>query len=142
MDRLLKVLRNPHKFLCSLEVAVAQEDKHDNVDEHIIRVATTSGKNLLSLSISREIGQHITSALTQAIPSIDIDGNVRAMFEDENQQENQLAAVALDQLIAEAVSSEMLEDEPEALQMLSIFRLRLLKSLELVEQAIAALPKD
>ncbi len=46
------------------------------------------------------------------------------------------------QLIAEAISPDMLEDEPDALQMLSKFRDRLLKSLEHVEKAIASLPKE
>jgi hypothetical protein len=46
------------------------------------------------------------------------------------------------QLVSQAVALEMLEDEPEAAQMLCKFRDRLLKSLEHVEQAIASLPKD
>jgi hypothetical protein len=46
------------------------------------------------------------------------------------------------QLVSQAVALEMLEDEPDALQMLSKFRDRLLKSLEHVEKAIASLPKD
>jgi hypothetical protein len=49
--------------------------------------------------------------------------------------------VALDQMVADAVSPEMLEDEPEAAQHLAEFRNRLLKSLELVDQAIASLSK-
>jgi len=51
-------------------------------------------------------------------------------------------AIALDQLITEAVSEDMLEDEPDAAAMLAEFRSRLLKSLERVDRAIAALPKD
>jgi|SRR5665213_3501358 len=51
-------------------------------------------------------------------------------------------AIALDQLITEAVSEDMLEDEPDAAAMLAEFRSRLLKSLEHVDRAIAALPKD
>jgi hypothetical protein len=49
--------------------------------------------------------------------------------------------VALDQLVADAISPDMLEDEPDAPRMLGEFRTRLLKSLEHVEKAIAALPK-
>ena len=45
------------------------------------------------------------------------------------------------QLVSQAVAPEMLQDEPEAAQILSKFRARLLKSLEHVEQAIASLPK-
>jgi hypothetical protein len=49
--------------------------------------------------------------------------------------------VALDHLVAEAISLDMLEDEPDAAQQLSEFHARLLKSLELVDKAIASLPK-
>jgi hypothetical protein len=45
------------------------------------------------------------------------------------------------QLVSQAVAPEMLEDEPEAVQMLSKFRDRLLKSLKHVEKAIASLPR-
>lgn len=45
------------------------------------------------------------------------------------------------QLVSQAIAPGMLEDEPEAAQMLSKFRVRLLKSLEHVEKAIASLQK-
>jgi hypothetical protein len=96
----------------------------------------------MSLSISHKIGQHFTSALIPATPSIKIDGSVSALFDDEVQQTNKRSAIAFDQLVAEAIAPEMLEDELEAAQMLSKFRERLLKSLEHVEKAIASLPKD
>ena len=137
----MKAPRNPQRFPCTLDVAVNQENEHDDTGEAIIRIATPSGQNLISLSIAREIGLHLADAIIQATPSIIFDGSVTVMFDDEAQQTIQVAAVALDQLVAEAIAPEMLEDEPEAEQMLSKFRDRLLKSLEQVEQAIAALPK-
>jgi hypothetical protein len=97
---------------------------------------------LISLSIAREIGRQIASALVQATPSINIDGSVTVMFDDDVQQTVQVAIVDIDQLVAEAIALEMLEDEPDALQMLAKFRDRLLKSLEHVEKAIASLPED
>lgn len=142
MKRSLKAPRNPQKISCTLEIAVMQGSQYNDSGENVIRIATPSGKNLLSLSISREIGQHIASALAQASPSISIDGSVSTMFDDAFEQTNQTATVALDQLVAEAVAPEMLEDEPDAVQMLSKFHIRLLKSLELVEQVIATRPKD
>jgi len=51
-------------------------------------------------------------------------------------------AIALDHLVANAISTDMLEDEPDAATMLAEFRSRLLKSLEYVDQAIALLAKD
>jgi hypothetical protein len=138
----LKAPCNPHRLSCTLKLTANQENEHDDTGEAVIRIATPSGQNLISLSIAREIGQHIISTITQANPSIDIDGTVTVILDDEVQQTIQVAAVALDQLVAEAIAPEMLEDEPEAAQMLSKFRDRLLKSLEHVEKAIASLPKD
>ena len=138
----MKAPHNPHRLSCTLEVAGNQENEHDDTGEAVIRIATPSGQNLVSLSIAHEIVQHIASARAQATPSINIDGNVTVMFDDDVQQTAQVEIVDIDQLVAEAVAPEMLEDEPEAAQMLSKFRDRLLKSLEHVEQAIASLPKD
>jgi hypothetical protein len=138
----LKAPRNPHRLSCTLEVADNPENEQVDTGEAVIRVVTPSGQNLISLSIAREIGQHITSARAQATPSINIEGSVTVMFDDDVQQTIQVVTVGLDQLVAEAISTEMLEDEPEAAQMLFHFRDRLLKSLEHVEQALASLPKD
>lgn len=95
----------------------------------------------MSLSISREIGLHLTNALVRAEPTIDLSGNVSVIFDDEFQSTDIAATISLDQLVANAGSSDMLEDEPEAASMLAGFRSRLLKSLEFVEKAIASLPK-
>jgi hypothetical protein len=138
----LKAPRNPHRLSCTLELTADKENEHDDTGDAVIHITTPSGQNLMSLSISHEIGQHFTSAPAQATPTIDIDGIATVMFDDDAQQMIQAAAVGLDQLVAEAIAPEMLEDEPEAAEMLSKFRHRLLKSLEHVEQAIASLPKD
>jgi hypothetical protein len=138
----LKAPRNPHRLSCTLELSANQVNELDDTGEAVIRIATPSGRNLISLSIAREIGQQLASERAQATPTINIDGSVTVMFGDDVQQTAQVEIVDIDQLVAEAVAPEMLEDEPEAEQMLSKFRDRLLKSLEHVEQAIASLPKD
>jgi len=138
----LKAPRNPHQLSCTLELTANQENEHDDTGEAVIRIATPSGQNLISLSIAREISQHITSARAQATPSINIDGSVTVIFDDDVQQTIQVVTVELELLVAEAIAPKMLEDEPEAAQMLFKFRDRLLKSLEHVEQAIASPPKD
>jgi hypothetical protein len=51
-------------------------------------------------------------------------------------------ATALDQLVAEAISPDMLYDEQNITAMLSELRARLLKSIEYVDQGIASLAKD
>jgi hypothetical protein len=138
----LKAPRNPHRLSCTLELTYNQENRHDDTGEAVIRIATPSGQNLISLSIAHEISQNIASAITHATPSINIDGCVTVMFDDDVQRTTQVVAVGLDQLVAEAIGPDMLEDEPKAAQMLSKFRDRLIKSLEHVEKAIALLPKD
>jgi hypothetical protein len=142
MEGCLKAPRNLQRFSCMIDVVAMHENNHDGTDENVIRIATTSGRNLLSISISPEIGQHITSTSSQATASITIDGSVITIYDDEFQPIDQGGAVPLDQLVAAAVSPDMLEDEPGARTMLSMFRTRLLKSLEVVKQAIASLPKD
>lgn len=134
--------RIPHRISCTLELAADQESEHDDTGETVIRIAMPLGQSLLTVSISPEIGRHISSLLAQATPFIDLDGSVTVTVDAEVQQTIQVARVALDNLVAEAIAPEMLEDEPEAAQMLSKFRSRLLKSLEHVEQAIASRPKD
>jgi hypothetical protein len=118
-----------------------QENEHDDTGEAVFHIMTPSGQNLMSLSISRELGEHFNSAQAQATPSINIDGSVTVMFDDDVQKTVQVATAALDRLVSEAIAPEMLEDEPEAAQMLAKFRDRLLKSLEHVEKAIGSLPK-
>ena len=51
-------------------------------------------------------------------------------------------AIALDQLVAEAISPGMLDDEQNVETMLAELRARLLKSIEYVNLAIATLPKS
>jgi hypothetical protein len=136
-------LKAPHKFQrlsCTLEIASMQES--DDVSENVMRVTTKSGQNLLSLLIAPEIGQHIAAAYAEATCSINIDGCVVVMFEHEFQPSVHAAAIPLDQLVASAVSADMLEDELDATAMLTEFRARLLKSLEYVDQAIASFTKD
>jgi EAL domain-containing protein (putative c-di-GMP-specific phosphodiesterase class I) len=138
----LKTPRNPQRFPCTLEVAVNQKNEFDDTGDAVIHIATPSGQNLMSLSISCEISRHFTAALARATLSIDIDGSVTVILDDDVEQAIQKATVALDQLVSEAIAPEMLEDEPDAALMLAKFRDRLLKSLEQVGQAIASLPKD
>jgi hypothetical protein len=139
MEVFLKAPRKFQRFSCTLEIASMQES--DDAGKNVIRLTTNSGQNLLSLSIEPEIGQHIAAAYAEATASINIDGCVAVMFEHEFEPSVHAAAVPLDQLVASAVSADMLEDERDATAMLAEFRARLLKSLEYVNLAIATLPK-
>jgi hypothetical protein len=111
--------------------------------EHVtIELRETNGRSVALLSVPEDkLHQELSRIL---YPCVDLspDGSISTYFEECVQRPEVGDSVAVDQLIAEAVSPEMLEDELEAAQMLSKFRDRLLKSLEHVEQAIASLPKD
>jgi hypothetical protein len=135
----LKPPRNFRRMSCTLEIADMQES--DDFSENFIRLTTNSGQNLLSLSIAPEIGQYIATAYAEATASINIDGCVIIMFEHEFEPSVHAATVPLDQLVANAVSADMLKDEPDAATMLAEFRSRLFKSLEHIDQAIASLTK-
>ena len=136
----MKAPRNLQRFSCTLEIAVKQES--DDAGENVIRLKTDSGQDLLSLSIAPELGQHIGAAYTGTNVFIGIDGNVSVVFDNEFQLRDRAAFVSLDQLVASAVSPDMLEDEPDAAAMLVELHGRLLKSLEYVDEAIASLVKD
>ena len=107
----------------------------------VVELQDKAGLVVASMSVLKE---QLLSTITQELdhqPLVSLDGCV-SVFSDEVtllQLENQ--TIALDQLVAHAVSPEMLEDEPDTVQMLAKFRIRLLKSLQLVEQTIASLPK-
>ena len=75
-----------------------------------------------------------------AYPSLYLDGAVHVSINSDVQEPSVCKTYFVDQLVANAVSPEMLDDEPEAASMLTGFRARLLKSLEYVEKAIASLP--
>jgi hypothetical protein len=115
--------------------------ENEDTGENVMHVTNSSGQNLLSLTIAPEIGQHIAAAYAEATASINIDGCVAVMFEHEFEPSVHAAAIPLDQLVASAVSADMLEDERDATAMLTEFRARLLKSLEYVDQAITSLTK-
>ncbi len=69
---------------------------------------------------------------------IDIEGNVFAMdYDDPNDAGGE--RFPIDGLIREAVSDDMMEDEPDAIALLRKFRARLQASLSFVDEAIAKL---
>lgn len=71
-----------------------------------------------------------------AEPIIDLEGLVYAADLEEIETLPP-THVALDQIIAQAVSPDMLEDEPLAAELLTRFRERLILSLQHVDQALA-----
>ena len=107
----------------------------------VVELQYVDGLALASISVSSEqLLQGVAQKLAH-YPLISPDGFVSIASDEIVEALPDIHTTTLDQLIADAVSPEMLEDEPDAVHMLSEFRIRLLKSLDLVEQAIASLPK-
>ena len=107
----------------------------------VVELQFVDGLALASISVpSNQLLKAIAQKLVQ-YPLISLDGFVSIASDEIVEASRDDNTIALDQLVADAVSLEMLEDELEAPSMLAEFRIRLLKSLELVEQAIASLPK-
>ena len=108
----------------------------------VIELQFADGNALASMSVP---GAQLLRATAQKLapyPLISPAG-VMSMVSDEitiPQQESR--AISVDQLVANAVSADMLEDESDVATMLAEFRARLLKSLEYVDQAIVSLVKD
>ena len=78
----------------------------------------------------------------ECYPLMSPDGIVSVVSDETAEPLPPTQANTLDQLVADGVSADMLDDEPNAANMLSELRARLHKSLDYVEQAIASLPKD
>ena len=107
----------------------------------VVELQCVDGLALASISVSSE---QLLQAVAQKLahyPLISPNGLVSIASDEIIEVMPDVHTTTLDQLVANSVSPEMLEDEPEATQLLSQFRSRLLKSLELVEQAIASLTK-
>ena len=107
----------------------------------VVELQNTAGFAVASMSVLKE---QLLPAITQELdhqPLLSLEGCVSAFSSEISSSQLANRPIPLNQLVADAVSSDMLEDEPRAFHMLSEFRTRLLKSLEHVDTAIASLPK-
>jgi hypothetical protein len=112
-------------------------------NQHVtIELQDTSGRSIALMSVPEEQLYEELSRILNPYVLMSPEGLISASLEESTLGLGAEKAISIDQVIAEAIAPEMLEDEPGALQMLSKFRDRLLKSLEHVDQAIASLPKD
>jgi hypothetical protein len=119
-------------------------DQPHKADEQQVVLELQYGDGITLASLSVPI-QQLLQAVSQKLnchPLLSLDGIVSIVSDDAalGLPENQ--TITIDQLIAEGISSDMLDDELDAADMLSELRARLLTSLELVELAIASVPKN
>ncbi len=107
----------------------------------VVELQFVDGFALASISVSSD---QLLQAIAQKLayyPLISPDGFVSIASDEVADILSIGNTISLDQLVADAVSPEMLEDEPQAAQHLSEFRTRLVKSLEYIDTAIASLSK-
>jgi hypothetical protein len=112
-----------------------------SVSPIFIELMDAHGSTLATVSMPSETMEELLRPYFSIYAELQLDGSVSFDSEFFALSEPPTKTDVLD-LVRQAVAPEMLEDEPEAAQMLSKFRDRLLKSLEHVEQAIVSLPKD
>jgi hypothetical protein len=109
-------------------------------DRVIVVLQDSKGLALGNLSVpSDQLLQAVAQKL-ECYPILSPHGFV-SVVSDEIAETLSNQAVALDQLVAEAISPAMLDDEQKVAAMLSELRARLLKSIEHVDHALASLPK-
>jgi hypothetical protein len=109
--------------------------------QHVI-VKLQEGKShvLGALSVPRDQLLQAVAQKLDGYPILSPHGFV-SIVSDELTETLSNQAIALDQLVAEAISPDMLNDEPNVETMLAELRARLLKSIEYVDRALASLPK-
>lgn len=100
----------------------------------------TDNSIAIKLALSRKQAAGLIGELS-ASPNVNLDGTIYVSINADVLELPIGKAVTIDEFVYQAVQPDMLENEPEAANMLAEFRTRLLKSLEHVEQAIASLPK-
>jgi hypothetical protein len=108
----------------------------------VLELADSQGWTVASISIPSVTTNELLRPYLLLFVELQLDGTVSLDSEICAPTSAPSTETDILQLVSQAVAPEMLEDEPEAAQMLSKFRERLLKSLEHVEQAIASLSKD
>lgn len=107
----------------------------------LVELQDSSGLAIASMSIPAEQLLQVTAQELDYQPLLTLEGCVSVISDKISLSQLGCQPIAIDQLVAEAVSPEMLDDEPQAAQHLSEFRTRLIKSLEHVDEAIVLLSK-
>ena len=107
----------------------------------VVELQCGDGTTLASLSVPIQQLLQAVSQKLNCYPLLSPDGIVSIISDEIAEPLSSVQSIILDQLIADGISSDMLDDEPNASNMLLELRARLLRSLEYVEQAILSLSK-
>ena len=127
----------------TLKLSWPSDQAHLAGGQHVVvELQNAISLTIASLSAPSDQLMQAVSQKLRCYPLLSPDGTVSIASDETAEPLPSTQTFTLDQLIANGVSSDMLDDEPKVANMLSELRARLLKSLEYVEQAIASLPKD
>jgi hypothetical protein len=124
----------------SLSLKIHWVSNHSSVDHTnyvTIELHDGCGLAVASVSVPRDRLLQEVSKKLECQTLLSPDGFVSASSGECAPDLPKVQAIALDQLVANTISPDMLDDEPTATLMLSELRARLLKSLKLVDEAIA-----
>ncbi len=108
----------------------------------IVELRNANTHTVASFSVPSDQLLQAVSQKLKCYPIMTPDGIVSVVSDETAEPLPPTRSNTIDQLIADGISSDMLDDELKVANMLSELRTRLLKSLELVEKAITLLPKD
>jgi hypothetical protein len=106
----------------------------------VVELQEGKGHILGTLSVPSDQLLRVVAQKLEAYPILSPHGFV-SVVSDEIAATLSNHVTALDQLVAEAISPDMLDDEQNVALMLSELRARLLKSIAYVDHALASLPK-
>jgi hypothetical protein len=107
----------------------------------VVELKNANGFTIASVSVPSDQLLQAVSQKLKCYPLMTPDGVVSVVSDETAEPLPPTQLNTLDQMVADGISADMLDDEPNAANMLFELRARLLKSLEYVEQAIASTPK-
>jgi hypothetical protein len=136
------VLKEPSREL-KLKLNWPSDQAHPANGQHVVvELQDANSLTIASFSVPSDQLLQAVSQNLECYPMMSPDGFVSVVSDQTAEPLPSSQTIPLDKLIADGISSDMLDDEPNAANMLSELRGRLLKSLEYVEHTIASLPKD
>ena len=106
-------------------------------DGYVLSVVDKNGAVSLQLALSAYLIESVILSSLDVRVVMNPDGTLGSTADSIPDRVSDIATINLDDLVRQAITPQMLEDEPEAVQMLQALRERLLASLAAVESAIA-----
>ena len=125
-----------------LTLSIASDDEtfdHNESARVSLRLTDASGSEVMSLHIPNHMAVHLATTQQNFKLVMNIEGLVGCIGNGQELNSAMPHGIEFDRLVARAISPDMLEDEPNALQLLTTFKERLERSLERIVDAIDGL---